>query len=99
MIYDHALYPYTVAEYAGQNLSIAGPGGIYEVYWKKWLKFRLNSSAVEMSGPFTETELNKILQLKRIFIDDQEYMIGSIQYLETLQNNFDVKFSLLSITF
>ncbi len=99
MIYDHTSFPYTVTEYAGQNLNINGTGGIYEVYWKKWLKFRLNASQVEMSGPFTETELNKIIDLKRIFIDNQEYIIQDVQYSETLQNNFDVKFNLLSVNF
>lgn len=99
MIYDHAIFPYTVTEYAGQNLNVPGTGGIYETYWKKWLKFRLNASQVEMSGPFTQSELTKILDLKRIFIDNQEYIIQDVQYSETLQNNFDVKFNLLSVNF
>ncbi len=99
MIYDHANFPYTTTEFSGQNLNISGTGGIYETYWKKWLKFRLNASQVEMSGPFTETELNKIIDLKRIFIDNQEYMIQDVQYSETLQDNFDVKFNLLSVNF
>lgn len=99
MIYDHSNFPYTVKEYAGQNLNITGTGGVYEMYWKKWLKFRLNASQLEMSGPFTETELNKILELNRIFIDNQEYIIQDVQYSETLQNNFDVKFNLLSVNF
>lgn len=99
MIYDHTVFPYTTTEYAGQNLSITGTGGIYETYWKKWLKFRLNASSVEMSGPFTETELNKIIDLKRIFIDNQEYIIQDVQYSETLQDNFEVKFNLLSVNF
>lgn len=99
MIYDHTSFPYTVTEYAGQNLNVPGAGGIYETYWKKWLKFRLNASSVEMSGTFTETELNKIIDLKRIFIDNQEYIIQDVQYSETLQDNFDVKFNLLSVNF
>lgn len=99
MIYNHELFPNVSDDYLGQNLNIDGEGGIYKVYWKKWLKFRLNASEVEMSGPFTQTELNKILLVKRIYIDNQEYMISSIQYSERQQDNFDVKFSLLSITF
>jgi hypothetical protein len=99
MIYDTFNKPNTSSNYLGQNLNLDGVGGVYEVYWRKWLKFRLNSSILEMSGPFTEIELNKIIKLNRIFIDNQEYMISSLQYSETTQNNFDVKFSLLSITF
>lgn len=97
MIYDHSTFPYTVTQFAGQNLSITGAGGIYETYWKKWLKFRLNASSVEMSGPFTETELNQILDLKRIFVDNQEYIIQDVQYSETLQDNFNVNLTLLSV--
>lgn len=99
MIYDHSTFPYTVTQYAGKNLNINGSGGIYETYWKKWLKFRLNASSVEMSGPFTETELNQILDLKRIFVDNQEYIIQETQYSETLQDNFDVNLTLLSVNF
>lgn len=99
MIYDPANKPYTTQQYSGQNLNIEGTGGIYETYWKKWLKFRLNASEIELSGPFTETELNSIISLNRIFIDNQEYLVLSVEYSETLQNNFDVKMNLLSINF
>lgn len=99
MVYDLFNKPNTSADYLGQKLNLPGIGGIYETYWKKWLKFRLNASSVEMSGPFTETELNKILDLNRIFIDNQEYIIQDTQYSETLQDNFDVKFNLLSVNF
>ena len=99
MIYDLFYKPNTSSNYLGQNLLIAGFGGVYETYWKKWLKFRLNSASVEMSGPFTEIELNKILELQRIFVDNQEYIIQETQYSETLQDNFDVNLTLLSVNF
>ena len=99
MIYNHDTFPYTVSSYEGQNLNIEGSGGIYESFWNNFIKFRLNTSVIEMSGPFTETELNKIMELKRIFVDDQEYIISDSQYSETLQDNFDVKFNLLSVNF
>lgn len=99
MIYNHETFPYTTAEYLGQNLNISGTGGIYQSFWRKFLKFRMNASSVEMSGPFTETELNKILALKSIFIDNQEYLISDTTYSETAKDNFNVKFNLLSITF
>lgn len=99
MIYDPINKPYTSANYLGQTLKIEGLGGIYDSYWKIWLKFRLNGSAVEMSGPFTEQELANIIKLKRIFIDNQEYLISNMQYSETKNNNFELKFSLISITF
>lgn len=99
MIYDLFYKPNTSSNYLGQNLLIAGFGGVYETYWKKWLKFRLNSASVEMSGPFTEIELNKMLELQRIFVDNQEYIIQETQYSETLQDNFDVNLTLLSVNF
>jgi hypothetical protein len=99
MIYNQEAFPYTSDDFSGQTLTIGGQGGIYEVFWKKTLKFRLNGSVLEMSGPLTEVELNKIINLKRIFVDNQEYIIANIQYSETQQNNFEVKFSLQSVTF
>jgi hypothetical protein len=99
MIYDPVYGPYTVNNHLGQTLKIEGSKGIYEVFWRKFIKFLLNGSPVEMSGPFTESELNKILNLKRIFVDNQEYIIANLEYSETQQNNFEVKFSLKSVTF
>jgi hypothetical protein len=76
-----------------------GTKGIYQIFWKGWLKFLLNSSSVELSGPFTETEKNKIIKLKRIFIDNQEYIISSVDCSETNQENYMLKFKLQSINF
>ena len=99
MIYDPAKKPYISADFLGQTLAMNGSKGIYQVFWKKFLKFQLNSSSVELTGPFTETEKNKINQLKRIFIDNQEYMIASTESKETQQDNFIIKFDLRSINF
>lgn len=99
MIYDPFEKPYISSNYLGQTLKIEGSKGIYEVFWRKFIKFLLNGSAVEMSGPFTEKELNEILSLKRIFVDNQEYLIASTESRETDQNNYEVKFNLVSVTF
>lgn len=99
MIYNQEGYPYTSDNFSSKNLKIQGQNGVYEMFWKNTLKFRFNGSVLEMSGPLTEVELNKILNLKRIFVDNQEYIIASLEYLETQQNNFEVKFSLHSVTF
>jgi hypothetical protein len=97
MIYNHENAPYTAYDFSGKTLKIEGIGGIHDLFWKKTIHFRLNSSLVEMSGPFTETELNFIVDLKRIFVDNQEYIIAFIEYSETEKQNFNVKFSLQSI--
>lgn len=99
MIYDPAEKPYISNNYLGQTLKIDGSRGIYEVFWRKFIKFLLNGSAVDMLGPFTEKELNEILSLKRIFVDNQEYLIASTESRETDQNNYEVKFNLVSVTF
>jgi len=99
IIYDPAAGPYISSSYLGQTLKMEGSKGIYEVFWRKFIKFLLNGSAVEMSGPFTETEINKIIDLKRIFIDNQEYIIASTESRETEQNNYLVKFDLVSVNF
>lgn len=99
MIYDPANKPNISVDFLGQTLKMNGDKGIYQVFWRKFLKFLFNSSSVELTGPFTENEKNKILKLKRIFIDHQEYMVSSIESSETQQENFNIKFNLLTITF
>lgn len=99
MIYNPANAPFTSGEYLGQTLKINGAKGIHDSFWKKFIKFLLQSSLVELAGPFTETEKNKISKLKRIFVDHQEYMISITECTETNQNNFMMKFKLQSITF
>ncbi|KIQ22631.1 hypothetical protein RT99_05850 [Flavobacterium sp. MEB061] len=99
MIYDPTNKPFISENYIGQTLKMTGAKGIYQMFWRLQLKFLLNSSAVELSGAFTETEKNKILKLKRIFIDHQEYFISTMESTETQQENFKIKFNLFSITF
>jgi hypothetical protein len=99
MIYDPINKPFISPDFLGQTLKMNGDKGIYQVFWKKWLKFLLNSSSVELTGPYTETEIRKILKLKRIFIDHQEYIISASEAIEMQQDIFKIKFSLQSITF
>ena len=66
MIYNSDYYPYISNNFNSQTLTLEGENGIYERYWKKWLKFRLNASLIEMTGYFTETELSKIQKIQRI---------------------------------
>jgi hypothetical protein len=99
LIYNPEDYPYTSDNFSEQNLKLEGENGVNSMFWKKTLKFRLNASVLEMSGPLTEVELNKIINLKRIFVDNQEYIIANLEYSETQQDNFEVKFSLQSVTF
>lgn len=99
LIYDPVNKPYISNDYLGQTLEMNGIKGIYASYFKKWLKFLLNSSAVELTGTFTEIEKNKIVKLMRIFIDHQEYIISTLECSETNQENLKIKFNLQSITF
>lgn len=99
MIYDPIFSPNVSKTFDGLNLNINGVGGIYETRWKKWLKFRLNAGILEMTGPFSESEVSKILKTNRIYVDRQEYMISSLDYVETKEGNLEVKFKLESINF
>jgi len=99
MIYDTTYSPNISPNYLGQTLRFDGPGGLYETFWKKFLKFRLNASHVEMTGYFTAIELEKISKLMRIYIDHQEYVVANLQYSETAQTNYEVVMKLESVGF
>lgn len=103
MIYDPGDYeayriPVTAPDYDGQTLSIDGALGIYNIFWKHTIQFRLNASAVEIEGPFTETEISKMLAAQKLWIDNQTYVITILEYSETLQGNYEVKLKLESVT-
>lgn len=99
MIYDPINLPFSSASVDGKNLRINGDGGIYETYHKIFIKFKLNAGLLEVSGPFTESEITNMLKLKKIFLDNQAYIISSFDYSETVQNNFILKIKLESVNY
>lgn len=99
MIYDPANKPFISESFNGKNLKIEGAGGIHETFWLKTLKFRLNASVLELSGPFSEIELKKIANVNKIYIDNQGYIVSSLEYSETNQENFILNLRLESINY
>jgi hypothetical protein len=100
LIYEPINAPFTSeATFNGFNLNIPGEKGIYETFFRRWLKFRLNASGVEMSGNFTEIEIAKIYKAKSIYIDNQRYIIDTIEYSEVSNNYFNLKMSLESVNY
>lgn len=97
MIYNPEGSPYISDEFSGKTLKIEGSGGIYDVFFKNWIKFRINASGIEMEGPFSEIEINKMQEAKRLFIDNQEYIVSSFEYSETIKENLILKLSLLNV--
>ena len=91
--------PVISKDYNGQTLEWNGPLGLYSLYWKKVLQFRLNASGLEISGPFTETEISQITRLQKIYIDHQAYVVLQLEFKETRQENYLVRLQLRSINF
>lgn len=99
MLYDPTRKPFISDNYLGQTLKLEGQKGIVNTYWFKWLRFRMNSSPVEITGYFTEIELSKIQKVEKIYADRQEYVVVSVEYSETEQKNFEVVMKLESVSF
>lgn len=99
MIYNPFNKPFTSQSYNGQTLKIEGSNGIYEMFWKNWLKFRLNASSLEITGPFTDVQIQKIQKAMSIYIDKQRYRIVSLEFSEAVENINKVKFNLESVNF
>lgn len=100
MIYDPVNAPFISEEsLTGFNLKIAGEKGIYETFFRRWLKFRLTASGVELEGNFTEIEIQKIYKVKSIYIDNQRYRIDTLEYNETTNNYYVLKFILESVNY
>lgn len=98
LIYDEVAAPYTSESFNGQTLKIDGDGGIYDIFWKKWLKFRINASVIELTAGFTKTEIGKFIKTKRIHVDHQDYVVSNIDYKELQQDNYRVTFKVESVT-
>lgn len=100
LIYEPINAPFVSEETInGFNLSIPGEKGIYEIFFRRWLKFRLTASGVELEGQFTEIEISKIYKAKSIYIDNQRYRIESLEYNETTNNYYDLKMKLESVNY
>jgi len=98
IIYDPLYKPFISETYADKTLKIEGAGGIHETFWKKTLKVRLNASGIEIKSYFTETEITKISKSKRVYFDNQAYIVLSYQYNDTEQENYNVTLKLESIS-
>lgn len=98
VIYDEVSAPFTAeATENGFNLNIPGEKGIYETFFRRWLKFLLNASNCEVTGYFTETEISKINKAKAVYINNQRFRIIDIQTTEAANNYQEVKMRLLSV--
>ena len=100
VIYDEATAPFTAeATENGFNLSIPGEKGIYETFFRRWLKFRLNGSDGEVIGYFTETEVAKINKAKAVYINNQRFRVIDVLTTEAANNYQEVKMRLLSVNY
>jgi hypothetical protein len=100
VIYNQFSAPFTAeATENGFNLAIPGTKGIYETFFKRWIKFLLNASNCEVTGYFTETEISKISKLKTVYINNQRFRVIEFETTEASNNFQEVKMRLLSVNY
>jgi len=91
--------PGLIEQFEGLSLDLSGVTGIYENYFRTFLQFRLYGSQLQMEGPFTEHQLQRMDKLQKIAIDNQAYVILSTEFKPTPQGNYFVTLELQTITF
>ena len=100
VIYDETSAPFTAESTEnGFNLNIQGEKGIYETFFRRWMKFLLNASNCEVTGYFTEIEISKINKAKSVYINNQHFRIIDIETNEASNNYQQVKMKLLSVNY
>jgi hypothetical protein len=100
VIYDESTAPFTAESTEnGFNLNIPGTKGIYETFFRRWIKFLLNASNCEVVGYFTETEISKINKAKAVYINNQRFRIIDVETTEASNNYQEVKMKLLSVNY
>lgn len=90
---------FTTNSYLDRTLAITGPGGIHDMHWKRWLLFRLNAGNTVLKGPFSQTELYQISQMKKIYIDHQLWLVKAVDYKENSVALFEADLEVESVTF
>jgi hypothetical protein len=100
LIYNENNKPYTsTATPTGYNLNINGVKGIYETFFKRWLKFCLNASSCEVTGYFTKQELKQIVKSSSVYINNQHFRVVDVTISEASNNFEEAKISLLSVNY
>lgn len=100
VIYSEVNAPFTSeATVNGFNLAIPGTKGIYETFFRRWIKFLLNASNCEVTGYFTEIEIYKISRLKSVYINNQRFRVIDFETTEASNNFQEVKMRLLSVNY
>lgn len=83
----------------GLSLLITGEKGLYNRLWKAWLFSRLNAYTVTIEGYFTTYDLSHFSDSEKVFIDDQCYLVKSIESKELESGSFESKIELETISF
>lgn len=99
MIYEPINGPNTSSEAFGRNLKMSGPGSIFEYNWKKWLLFRLNSAKLKAKVPLSPTEVTRISQSKKIYANNQVFMIKKLKYKEDSSGLLETTMDLESLNY
>jgi hypothetical protein len=92
LIYDEDNAPFISESYNFKTLKIEGAGGIYESYWKLFIRFRLNASVIEMEGAFTKTEIGKFIKAERIYTNNRDCIVSLLEYKELNSDYYRVTF-------
>ncbi len=96
MLYDPSNAPNTIEFYNEVNLSIFH---IYDYCWKKWILFLLNASSTSVKIALTSTELVAISKTKKIYANNQVFLIKKIKYKEDVSGFLETTMELLSVNY
>lgn len=99
MIYEPTAAPNTSIVANGLHLDINGAGGIYDTYFKKWIKFLLNASYCEITGYFTQQEVEKITRSKSVYINNQRFRVIDLEATDSVNLYQEVKMNLASVNY
>lgn len=83
----------------GISLLVTGPSGLYNRLWKTWLFSILNAYTVTIEGYFTTYDLSFFREKEKIFIDDQLYLVKSIESKEKESGSFEASIELETVSF
>lgn len=99
MFYDISAPPLIASSFAGVSLKMGGANGLYDNFWKLWLRYRLSASPLTLSGPLTNTEIIQIEKLQRFYMNNQKYIVDTMTVKDTGGQFLEVSLKVESVNF
>ncbi|WP_378186900.1 hypothetical protein ACE939_00945 [Aquimarina sp. W85] len=99
VLYDPVSGPNTINSYSGRHLRINGAGGLFDINFHDWIKFKLNSGVLKLKKTYSSIELDNILKTRKVYHQNQMFLVGLIKYEDKSSGLIEAEMDLHSVNY